>query len=73
MNVAHLIRIFDFKCFFLQSSFIYFSKVKLLSIAMPRNFSLELHSITKPLILMDFALKGNNNKLHFEGLALKSL
>ena len=62
MNLAHLVGACNFKFPFLQSSFICFSKVKLLSIAMPRNFSLELPSITELLILMDFALKGDKNK-----------
>ena len=62
MNLAHLVRACNFKFPFLQSSFICFSKVKLLSIVMPRNFSLELPSITELLILMDFALKGDKNK-----------
>ena len=62
MNLAHLVRACNFKFPFLQSSFICFSKVKLLSIVMPRNFSLELPSITELLILMDFALKGDKDK-----------
>ena len=52
---------------------ILFSKVDLLSIAMPRNFSVELPSITGRLILMDFPLKRDQNKLHFEAFALKLL
>ena len=40
---------------------------------MPRNFSLELPSITERLILIDFALKGDKNKYHFEAFALKLL
>ena len=47
--------------------------LKLLSIAMPRNVSLELPSVTELLILMDFALKGDKNKWHFEAFALKLL
>ena len=39
MNLAHIVRACNFKLPFLQSSFICFSKVKLLSIVMPRNFS----------------------------------
>ena len=62
MNLAHLVGACNFKFPFLQSSFICFSKVKLLSIVMPRNFSLELPSITELLILMDFALKGDKDK-----------
>ena len=62
MNLAHLIRVCNFKFPFLQSSFICFSIVKLLSILMPRNFSLELPSITELLILMDFPLKGDKYK-----------
>ena len=73
MNLAHLVRACNFKFPFLQSSFICFSKVKLLSIVMPRNFSLELRSITELLILMDFALKGDKKKRHFEAFALKLL
>ena len=46
---------------------------KLLSIEMPRNFSLELPSVLELLILMDFALKGDKNKRHFEAFALKLL
>ena len=40
---------------------------------MPRNFSTELPTITELLILMDFALKDEKNKLHFEAFALKLL
>ena len=40
---------------------------------MPRNFSLELPSIPEFLTLMDFALKGDKNKWHFESIALKFL
>ena len=40
---------------------------------MPRNLSLELPSVTELLILMDFALKGDKNKWHFAGFALKLL
>ena len=36
--------------------------VKLLSIVMPINFSLELRSIKELLILMGCVLKGDNNK-----------
>ena len=73
MNLANLVRACNFKFPFLQSSFTYFSKVRLLPIAMPRNFSLELTSITEPLKLMDFTLKGDKNKWHFEAFALKLL
>ena len=62
MNSAHLVRACNFKFLFLQSSFTFFSKVKLLSIVMSRSFSLELPSITELLALMDFALKGDKNK-----------
>ena len=62
MNLAHLVRARNFKLPFLQSSFICFSKVKLLSIVKPRNFSLELPSITELLTLMDFVLKADKNK-----------
>ena len=62
MNLAHLVRACNFNFPFLQSSFICSSKVTLLSIVMPRNFSLELPSVTELLILMDFALKGDKNK-----------
>ena len=62
MNLAHLVRACNFKFPFLQSSFICFSKVKLLSIVMSKNFSLELPSIAELLILMDFVLKGDQNK-----------
>ena len=62
MNWEDLVGVRNFKFSFLQSSFACFSKVKLLSIVMPRNFSLELPSITELLILMDFALKGDKNK-----------
>ena len=62
MNLVHLVRACNFKFPFLQSSFICFSKVKLLSIVMPRNFSQELPSITGLLISMDFSLKGDKNK-----------
>ena len=64
MNLVHLVRACNFKFPFLQSSFICFSKVVnvLLSFTMPRNFSLELPSVTELLILMDFALKGDKNK-----------
>ena len=41
MNLAHLVKLCNFKSPFLQSSFICLSKVKLLSVVMPRNFSLE--------------------------------
>ena len=61
MNLAHLVRACNFKFPFLHSSFICFSIVKLISIVMPRNFSLELRSIKELLILMDFALKGDKN------------
>ena len=71
MNLEHLVRAFNFKLPFLQDSFICFSKVKLLSTVMPRNFSLELPSITELLILLDFALKGD--KSHFEAFTLKLL
>ena len=57
MNLAHLVRECNFKFPFLQSSFLCFSKVKLLEL----------------LILMDFALKDDKNKLHFEAFALKLL
>ena len=40
---------------------------------MPRKFSLELPSIAELLILIDFALKGNKNKSHFEAFPLKLL
>ena len=40
---------------------------------MSRAFSLELPSIIELLILMDFALKGGKNKLHFKAFALKLL
>ena len=73
VNMGHLVGACNFKLPFLQSSFICLSKVKLLSIVMPRNFSLELPSITELLILMDFSLKGVKNKLHFETFALKLL
>ena len=73
MNSAHLVRAGNFIFPFLQSSFICFSKEKLLSIVMPRNFTLELPSITELLILMDFALKGDENKWHFDAFALKLL
>ena len=62
MNLAHLVRACNFKFPFLQSSFICFSKVKLLLIVMPRNFSPELSSITELLILMNFVLKDDKNK-----------
>ena len=62
MNLADLVRACNFKFPFLQSSFIWFSKLKLLSIVIPSFFSLELPSITELLILMDFALKGDKNK-----------
>ena len=51
MNLVHLVRACIFKLLFLQSFIICFSKVKLLSIVMPRNFSLELTSITELSIL----------------------
>ena len=66
MNLAHLVRACNFKFSFLQSSFICFLKVKLLSIVIRRDFSLELPSITELLILTDFELKGDQNKVHFE-------
>ena len=62
MNLVHLVRACSFKFPFLQSSFICFSKLKLLSIVMSRNFSLELPSYTELLILMGFALKGDKTK-----------
>ena len=71
MDLAHLAKACNFKFSFLQCSL--FSKVKLLPIVMPRNFSLELPSVTELLILMDFALKGDKNKWHFAGFALKLL
>ena len=71
VNFAYLVGAYNFKLPFFQSSFICFSKVKLLSIVMPGNFLQELPSITELLILMDFALKGDKNKLHFETFALK--
>ena len=71
MNLAHLARACNFKFSFLQCSF--FSKVKLLPIEMTRNFSLELHSITELLILMNFALRGDKNKWYFEAFALELL
>ena len=40
---------------------------------MSRNISLELPSITELLMLTDFAIKGDKNKLHFEAFALKLL
>ena len=40
---------------------------------MPRNFSLELPSVTELLILIYFALKGEKNKWHFEAFALELL
>ena len=61
MNLAHLVRACNFKFPFYKAH-LCFSKVKLLSIVMPRNFSLELRSITELLILMDFALKGDKDK-----------
>ena len=61
MNLAHLVRACNFK-FPLLQSYLCFSKVKLLLIVMPRNFSLELSSITELLILMNFVLKGDKNK-----------
>ena len=73
MNLAHLVRACNFKLPFFESPFICFSKAKLLSIVMPRKLPLELLSITEPLILMDFALKGDKNKWHFEVIALKLL
>ena len=71
--MAHLVGACNFKLSFLQSSFICLSKLKLLSIVMLRNFSLELPSITEILILMDFSLEDVKNKLHFETFALKLL
>ena len=62
MNLAHLIRVCYFTFPSLQSSFICFSKAKLLSIVMSRNFSLEVPSITEFLLLMGFALKGDKTK-----------
>ena len=35
------------------------------------KISLDLPSITELLILMDFALKGDKNKWHFQVIALK--
>ena len=40
---------------------------------MPRNFSLELPSITELLILIDFTSKGDKNKWHFQAFTLKLL
>ena len=71
MNLAHLVIACNIKLPFLQISFICFFKVKLLSIAMPKNFSLELHSVRELLILMDFALKFDKYKCLFEAFALK--
>ena len=51
MNLASLVRACNFIFLFLQSSFICFSKVKLLSAVIPRKFSLQLPSITELLIL----------------------
>ena len=62
MSLAHIVGACPFKFPFLQNSFIRFSKLKLLSIVMPRNFSLELPSIIELVILIDFALKCNKNK-----------
>ena len=69
--LTHLLRACNFKSSFLQSPFIRFLKVKLLSIVMPRNFSIWLPSINELLILMDLALKGDKNKCNFELFALK--
>ena len=57
MNLAHLVRAFNFKFPFLQSSFICFSKVKLLSIVMPRNVPLELPFKTEPLTFWGICFK----------------
>ena len=40
---------------------------------MAKNFSLELHSITELLILMNFALRGDKNKWYFEAFGLELL
>ena len=53
-----------------QSSYVCFSKVKLVSIVMPRTFLLELLSIKELLILKYFALNDNKNKQHFEAFGL---
>ena len=50
-----------------------FFKSKVTINYMSRAFSLELPSVIELLILMDFALKGGKNKLHFKAFALKLL
>ena len=65
---AHLVTACNFKFLFFQNSC--FSKVKLQSMVMPRNFSQELSSITELSILMDFALIGDKDKWHFQAFAL---
>ena len=56
---------------FLHNSFLFFSNVKLLSTVTSRNLSLEFPSMEGLLIIMDFKLKGDQNKLHFDWFALK--
>ena len=50
-----------------------FFKSKVIINCNARNFSLELPSIKARLTLMNFALKGDKNKWHFEAFALKYL
>ena len=50
-----------------------FSNLKLLSTVTPRNFFLEILSIEKFLIFMNFKLNGDRDKCHLEGFTLKLL
>ena len=63
INLARFVRTCNFKLLFLQSSFKCFSKVKLLSVVMPRSFSLEIPFVKELLILLDFALKGDKDEV----------
>ena len=58
-------------CHFYKAHLCFFSKVKFLSIVMPRNFCLKLSFRKGLLILMDFALKGDKDKRYFDAFALK--
>ena len=62
MHLEHRVRACNFWMPFLHNSFICFSNIKLLSTATPKSLSLELPSVEKRLILMEFQLKGDTNK-----------